>query len=153
MRVSWSWRGSLSVGEVETGEDRAPLFAESIVNSTDDVRSDNASKAKTGCHAVIFETDIFKTVKDLSGIEEGRKFKISRDTSNLGSGNMDTFFDTRRDQVFVDESIDPVAPKLVLPPQRTLFKKWNLITEGDLQIGPYHEDRALGFAWKELLHI
>ena len=75
------------------------------------------------------------------------------DTSDLGSGNMDTFFDTRRDQVFVDESIDPVAPKIVLSPQGTLFKKWNLIAEGDLQIGPYHEDRALGFARKKLLHI
>jgi hypothetical protein len=142
-----------SVGEIKTGEDRASLLTESIIDTPDDVRSNEAPKPNARRHPVVFKTDIFEIVEDLPGIQKRRKLEIGRDTGDLRPCQMNALLDAGGDQILVDEPIDSVASKIVLSAQRTLFKKWHLIPQRDLQVCPNYEDRALGFAREELLHI
>ena len=129
-----------SVREIQAGEDRPSLLAESIVDSTDDVGSNDPSESDTGRHAVVFEADSFETVEHLPGIEKRRNLEIGRDAGDFCPGQVYALFDARGDQVLVDEPIDPVTPKIVLPPQRTLFKKGHLPSKRRLQISSYDLD-------------
>src|SRR5689334_2640468 len=143
----------MSVGEIKPSEDRPSLLAPSVIDSPNDVRSNDPAESDTRRHAVVFETDVFEAVKHLPGIQERRNFEIGCDAGNFCSCHMNAFLDTGRDQVLVDESIDPVTSEIVLSPQRTLLKKRHFPSQCGLQVGPYHEDGALGFAGEKLLHF
>src|SRR5689334_6317758 len=75
------WDGTMSVGEIEAGEDRSSLLAPSIIDSTDNVRSNDSAESDARRHAVVFETDVFEAVEHLSCIQERRNFEIGRDAS------------------------------------------------------------------------
>src|SRR5678816_3097139 len=138
------------VGEIETGEDRATLLTEPIIDPADDVRSHDAAKADTWRHPVVLETHILVAVEDLSRIQERGHFKIRGHARNLGPGNMDTLLDTRCDQMLVNEPVHAVSAEIVLTPQGALLEERHICAERGLQVGPDDQNGALGFAGKEV---
>src|SRR5918994_447594 len=144
---------SMSVWEIQAGEDGASLFAISIVDSTDHVRSNDASKTNAGGHPIVLEADIFEAVEDLARVQKGCDFKIRRDTGNLGPRKMDAFFNTRRNQVLVDEPIDAISSEVILSTQRTLLEKRHLVAKRGLKVGPDEQNGPFGLAGDQFFDL
>src|SRR5688572_12608318 len=139
------------VREVETRKNRTPFPTVTVVDPSYNIGSDDSSESNTRGHAVIPKGDVSIVIEHLSSIQEGCNLEIRGGTGNLCAYQMNTFLDTQRDEMLINEAIDTISPQIVLPSQRALLEERHLIPDRRLEVRPHDENRALRLTWEQLL--
>ena len=95
--------------EIKPGKDCATFPTVAIVYSPNNIGFDNPTEPYTWCHAVALKRNVFVITEDLPRVQKWRNFKVRCHPRDLCPHQMNTLFDTQRDKMLIDETVDAVS--------------------------------------------
>src|SRR6185295_13940930 len=105
------------VWEVEPGKHCTTFPTVAIVDPPNDIGLDKPTEPYARRHPVALKSDVLVITENLPCIQKRRNLKIRCYPRDFCPYQMNSLFDTQRDQMLIDETIDAVSTQIVLPAQ------------------------------------